>query len=187
MCVARNGLLAPMWSFKADVTAAWFSIATKSAPAIMTVNTANGWKLNDRFSQTDGWRAGVVEAAKWMFVHLNARHRIKEPTDSGQVVTVHVTMGRYGMICTFVAEAVEVVATGVKASEPDVDRFKRDVVESVSLDKYLQKNRAEQNGLVIVEGADPNRAKFPEAYMPDPETDEGSAAGDLVQPGDAAS
>lgn len=99
---------------------------------------------------------------------------------------MHATMGHYGMICTFVAEAVEVVATGVKASDSDVDRFKRDVVESVSLDKYLQKNRAEQNGLVIVDGADPNRAKFAEAYMPDPETDEGSAAGDLVEPGDAA-
>jgi len=70
-----------MWSFKADVTAAWFSIATKSAPAIMTVNTANRWRLNDRFNQADGGRAGVVEAAKWIFFLLNARHRIKEPTD----------------------------------------------------------------------------------------------------------
>jgi len=170
-----------MWAIKSVVVAAWFSVAAKSAPAIMAANTAKGWKLNHRYGQTDGGRAGIVEAAKRMFIYLNARHRIKEPTESGQMVTVHATMGHYGMICTFVAEALEVVATGVKGSGPDGDRFKRYVAEMVSLDKYLPKDSAEHNGLVIVDGADPNRAHFPEAYMPDLETDEGGAAGNLAQ------
>ena len=44
---------------------------------------------------------------------------------------------------------------------PDGDRFKRYVAEVVSLDKFLPKHTRPQNGVAIVDGADPDRAVFP--------------------------
>jgi len=160
-----------MWGIKAVVVAAWFN-AVHSSVISMTATTATQWKVGRRYGQSDGGRVGVIAASKQMFIHLNARHRIKEPTESGQVVAVHATTGHYGLICTFVAEALEAVATGVKNGGPDGDRFKRYVAEMVSLDEYLPKDNKEHNGLVLVDGADPKRAKFPEEYMP--VTDDGA-------------
>jgi len=165
-----------MWAIKAVVVAAWFD-AVGSSPSTMSVTTAAQWKLNRRYGQSDGGRVGVIAASKQMFMHLNARHRIKEPTESGQVVVVHETAGHYGLACTFVAEALDAVVTGVKVGGPDGDRFKRYVAEMVSLDMYLPKDNTVHHGLVIVDGADPNRAKFPEEYMPAPDDDANNPAG----------
>jgi len=165
-----------MWAIKAVVVAAWFN-AVNSSPTAMTSIQAVQWKLDRRYGQSDGGRVGIIAASKQMFIHLNVRHRIKEPTAAGQVAVVHETMGHYGLICTFVAEVLEAVATGVKIGGPDGDRFKRYVAEMVSLDKYMPNDDKEHNGLVLVDGGDPNRAKFPEECMPVPDDDANNPAG----------
>jgi len=165
-----------MWAIKAVVVAAWFD-AVGSSTSTMSITTAAQWKLNRRYGQSDGGRVGIIAASKQMFIHLNARQRIKEPTESGQVVVVHETAGHYGLVCTFVAEALEAVVTGVKVGGPDGDRFKRYVAEMVSLDKYLPKDSTVHNGLDIVDGSDPDRAKFPDEYMPVPDEDANNPAG----------
>eukprot|EP00168_Porphyra_purpurea_P014257 TRINITY_DN4068_c0_g1_i7.p1 TRINITY_DN4068_c0_g1~~TRINITY_DN4068_c0_g1_i7.p1 ORF type:complete len:243 (-),score=55.69 TRINITY_DN4068_c0_g1_i7:620-1348(-) len=156
-----------MWALKAVVVAAWFG-GVGSTAATMTVSKAKEWKSKRRYGMSDGSRVGVVPASEQLFMHLNARYCIKEPSKEGDVPVVNVTLGHYALVCTFVAEALETVTKGKTTGGPDGDRFKRYVAEVVSLDKFLPKLGRPQNGIVIVGGADPNRAKFPTEYMPEP-------------------
>jgi len=164
-----------MSAIKAVVVAGWFA-GVNSTAATMLVATAQEWKIKRKYGQSDGGRVGVIAASKRMFKHLGARYRVKEPTTEGDVVVVHETLGHYALVCTMVAEALDTIITGSSSGGPDGDRFKRYVDEAVSLDSYLPKHNRPQNGLSIVDGADPNRAVFPDEYMPAPVDDEGIGA-----------
>jgi len=157
-----------MGAIKAVIVAAWFH-AAGSTTSTMAVPSAIRWKDNRSYGHSDGGRVGVIAAAKQLFIHLNARYRIKQPANEGDVAVVHLTHGHYALICTLVREALDAVITGHSSSgSPDGDRYKRYVAEAVSLDDYLPKHSRPENGLVIVDGGDGNRAVFPEEYMPVP-------------------
>jgi len=127
----------------------------------MTALKAKEWKCKHRYGNSDRGRVGVVAASKQIFTHLNARYRIQEPSKEVDVPVLHVTLGHYALVCTFVAEALETIIAGKSTGGPDGDRFKRYVAEVVSLDKFLPKHNRPQNGVAIVDGADPDRAVIP--------------------------
>jgi len=157
-----------MGAIKAVIVAAWFQ-AAGSTTSTMAIPSAIRWKDNRSYGQSDGGRVGVIAAAKQLFIHLNARYRINQPANEGDVAVVHLTHGHYALICTLVREALDAVITGHSSSgSPDGDRYKRYVAEAVSLDDYLPTHSRPENGLVIVDGGDGNRAVFPEEYMPVP-------------------
>ena len=163
-----------MWALKGVIVAAWFC-GVGSTAATMTALKAKEWKGKHRYGKWDRGRVGVVPASKQMFTHLNARNRIQEPSKKGDIPVLHATLGHYALVCTFVAEALETIITGKSTGGPDGDRFKRYVAEVVSLYKFLPKHSRPQNGVAIVDGADPDRAVFPSKYMPEPaaESDSG--------------
>ena len=109
---------------------------------------------------------GVIAASKRMFKHLGARFRVTEPTTEGDIVEVHEALCHYALVCTMVAEALDTIITGSSSGGTDGSRFKLDVEEAVSLDFYLPQHNRPQNGLAIVDGANPNRSVFPDEYMP---------------------
>ena len=80
---------------------------------------------------------------------------------------VHETLCHYALVCTVVAEALDTIIMGSSSGGPDGGRFKRDVEEGVSLEFYLPQHNRPQNGLSIVDGANPNRAVFQDEYMPE--------------------
>jgi len=130
-----------MGAITAVIVSAWFH-AAGSTTSTMAVPSAIRWKDNRSYGHSDGGRVGVIAAAKQLFIHLNARYRIKQPENEGDVAVVHLTHGHYALICTLVREALDAVITGHNSSgSPDGDRYRRYVAEAVSLDDYLPKRR----------------------------------------------
>ena len=75
--------------------------------------------------------------------------------------------GHYGLGALCVRKALECIRDGVSDSGgPDLYRYQRYVAEVIAHDAYLSKTSEERDGILLCDGADPQRAVSEAEFMP---------------------
>ena len=153
---------------KRNMTQAWFVKVTGRPKPIMTSVAAAGWLDKRSYSMTPGGRGGIIEAIMKGYKYLGVYdQRVRPAAGAGSNPVPTICFGHYGLGALCVREALECIRDGVSDSGgPDLYRYQRYVDEVIAHDAYLPKTSGERDGILLCDGADPQRAVFEAEFMP---------------------
>jgi len=160
--------------YKRNMLLGWFLSATGRPSGAMAAPQANMWMEDDHFWRSVGGRKGMINAVSKGYDYLRVKNRVRAAVGADKGA-VEMTTGHYALAVTFVKEELKSIRDGPAdtPSGPDADRYQNVLNTLAAVHDFLPKHNNEHDGLILCDGADPNRA------VVEDEMDEDSGVGEV--------
>jgi len=168
--------------YKRNILVGWFTSATGRPSGAMAAPQANTWMEEDHFWRSAGGREGIIYAVSKGYDYLRVKNRVRAAVgaDNG---AVQMTTGHYALAVTFVEEELKSIRDGPSdvSSGPDADRYQNFLNNLAAVDGFLPKHNNEHDGLILCDGANPDRAVVQDGADDDAGMGEADVDGTTVQ------